>query len=52
MKQMGQRSVKFGSKVDVHPRHGYINFWEDWGYVSKTASRMKAKRELLQKENE
>lgn len=43
MKPEGRKVVTFPSKRDVHPRKGFINWWED---ITKLVSRRTRKQQL------
>lgn len=50
MKPLGQKPVRFPCKIDVHPKKGYVNWWEATGGndENKTAARREGKEEVLQ----
>jgi hypothetical protein len=48
MQPLGRKPCKFPSKEDIHPRDGYINWWEDEMSCkeNKKAERQKVKKEI------
>ena len=46
MKPEGRKKVKFPRKRDVHPKRGFINWWED---IAALVSR-KTRKQKIQKD--
>lgn len=45
---LGRKPSRFPTKIDYHPRKGYINWWEDEmsDNANKAAEKRKAKEEI------
>ena len=47
MKHEGRKTVKFPEKRDVHPKKGWINWWEAIGdYISRNTRKQKLRKEI------
>ena len=47
MKQEGLKHISFPSKKDVHPKKGFINWWENIGdYISRNTRKQNLKKEI------
>ena len=47
MKPEGRKIVKFPCKRDVHPKKGWINWWESIGdYISRNTRKQKLRKEI------
>lgn len=47
MKPEGRKTVKFPEKQDIHPKKGWINWWEDIaGLISRNTRKQKLKKEI------
>lgn len=47
MKPEGRKTVKFPAKRDVHPKKGWINWWETIGdYISRNTRKQKLRKEI------
>lgn len=47
MKPEGRRTVKFPCKRDVHPKKGWVNWWETiGGHISRSIRKQKLRKEI------
>ncbi len=47
MKPEGRKKVKFPGKKDVHPKRGFINWWEDIAcFISRKTRKQKFNKQI------
>lgn len=47
MKPEGRKIITFPGKRDVHPRKGYVNWWETIGdFISRNTRKQKLRNEI------
>ena len=47
MKFEGRKMIKFPNKRDVHPKKGWVNWWETIAnYVSRNTRKQKLRKEI------
>ena len=47
MKFEGRKTVKFPAKRDIHPKKGWVNWWETIAdYISRNTRKQKLRKEI------
>lgn len=47
MKVEGRKIIRFPGKRDVHPKKGWVNWWENIGdYISRNTRKQNLKKEI------
>jgi hypothetical protein len=47
MKVEGRKMIRFPGKRDVHPKRGWVNWWENIGdYISRNTRKQNLKKEI------